>query len=111
MAPVFRIRHPDDPRRMARYGHDEHGGYRAELTAGVVCVRYDVGSVAYDTDEPLSGLLMFLAHHGFVGADDVDAALGWADGRDPGSLGRARRAPGRVRRVLLVIARLSEAGG
>jgi hypothetical protein len=106
MAPVFRIRHPDDSRGMARYGHDEHGGYWAELTAGVVGVRYDMASADYDVAAPLLGLLGFLSKHGYVGADDVEVALAWGDGRHPRSLGHGRKAPRRLRRVLRVVQNL-----
>ncbi len=108
----FSVRHPDDHRHVAHYGYDAERGYYAAVVWNDVLVVEDAGVIGFDADEPVISILGFLAQFGYFGGADIRDALAWLRGGDdvPGWPGRRRRAPRRLRRVLMVIRNLERAG-
>jgi hypothetical protein len=114
VASEFVLHHPDDWRRVLRYGLDDHGCAWAELTSGSLLVRYEAACGGYDDEEPVRGLLTMASQWGFVGADEIIAARRWLrglDDRPPEWPGRRRRAPRRLRSVLRIVENLERADG
>ena len=109
----FAIHHPDDRHEIARYGYDAESGYYATVLWNGAIVTEDAGVVGFDPDEPVVSILTFLAQWGFVGPEEIADAMRWLHGGEglrgwPGR--RRRRAPRRLRRVLMVIRNLERAG-
>ena len=93
----YRLPHPHDPHRYAQYGYDPaRRGYWAATYGephtrhsyapvihedvpiairGGVVGRYDAMSACYSDDDPVRGLLVFLADGGFFADVDVHHAL------------------------------------
>jgi hypothetical protein len=101
------LKHPNDPARTARYGHDLVRGYWAEVEDTGMTVTWDQNDAGFDDHEPVLSVLYFIAHWGFVDGDDVNEAVDWLS-LAPSCRVRPRRG---VRRALRVISNLERAGG
>ncbi len=72
----FRLTHPADPRRSARYGWDHAVGCFVEVIENRrVVVKYDVLNPGYDAVRPLEGALLVLSAAGFFSCDDIGEAI------------------------------------
>jgi hypothetical protein len=71
----WRTRDPDDPRRVAHYGHEHERGAWVELVDGGARVAFDqVGG-----DDAVLAIVGILVEFGFVGdAVDVEDAFRWS---------------------------------
>jgi len=104
----FLLRHPDDPARAARIGHDpRRGGTYCELLVQGLPVTID----GVDTDPeqaPISEVVALLEHEGFLPPRSLEEIRIWVD---TPTCWHSGRVPKTVRRVLRVIRALEEAAG
>lgn len=72
----FRLPHPTDPKRRARYGWDHAVGFFVEVIEHRRLVaKYDVLNPGYDAGAPLEGAIRVLSREGFFTVDDIGEAI------------------------------------